>query len=125
MRIQNKTLTSWIAGWAQAAFILFFGVMTAQATDWRQVYDSEFKKLGDKYYQNPDSLNLAWYEMYVMDSLLTMYETYKDRRYLDTFATHADAVVAEMSDDDGDGYSGWGSYTYGNEKIPNGAFDKI
>ncbi len=72
-----------------------------------------------------DSDTLSWAESYIIQSYMVMYETYKDRSYLDKLISHVDQMIANMCDYNGDGYLGWHSSAYSARKVLNGEMDEL
>jgi hypothetical protein len=107
------------------------GLMTAQARagdaeDWgrRHAVIDAALNAGNGYAGHADSATLAWAESYILTSYLTMYRATGDTGYLDTIVRHADQILANAADPDGDGRLGWGTYRYSLSRARNGEFDE-
>lgn len=98
------------------------GSALASGNPWYDKYVSFDNARGGDYYQSTDSGILAWNESYMLNGYLTMYELTGSTSWLNKFTTHADTVVANASDPDGDGYLGWTSARYSPVRIVNGSF---
>jgi hypothetical protein len=109
------------------AALTTFGAMTAvsvvssHASDnpWYDKYLALDSSIGDDFYQSTDSAVLGWGESYVLDSYAEVYHLTGDTIWLDKIVTHADTVIANADDDDGDGYLGWGTSRYSPVEVDN------
>ncbi|MFD1717357.1 hypothetical protein [Georgenia deserti] len=54
-----------------------------------------------QHWQDNEEGALAWGQSYVLLGIMRMYETYRDTTYLDTFVTHADAVLGNRDEERG------------------------
>jgi hypothetical protein len=111
-------------------FLSSWGSRPVFARNWHAEIDKYFttkdgtgREHGDLYYDYSAAGFLAWSESYYLDSFLQLYRTYRDRKYLDRFKKHGDKIIENMSDTDGDGFSGWNDPRYGTNKTANVGFE--
>ncbi|WNQ08852.1 hypothetical protein MJA45_14445 [Paenibacillus aurantius] len=94
----------------------------ASGNPWYDKYAAYDNAYGNQYYTSEDSALLAWGESYVLEGYLALYELTKNTSWLTKFKTHADTMVANASDPDGDGYLGWTAHRYSPVVTTNGTF---
>lgn len=90
---------------------------------WRQKFDDFDRSVqgGNGYAAQPN--NYYWGESYLLQSYMAMYETYRDRVYLDKIVSQFDQMTANLHDRNGDGRPGWDTADYSVEKTSNGNFE--
>ncbi len=67
---------------------------------------------GKGYSDSPDSSSLGWGEASRLLSYIKAYTVFKDTYWLDKIIDHFDRMIANLSDPDGDGYTGWQTIEY-------------
>ncbi|MFE3449751.1 hypothetical protein ACFXJ8_12540 [Nonomuraea sp. NPDC059194] len=95
----------------------------AAESGWLTKYRALEAQIGHTAYNNPDSANLAWGESYIMRSYLDVYAATGDTAWLDKLVTHADTVIADADDIDGDGFLGWSTGRYSPPELANSSFE--
>lgn len=105
------------------ALLVPSGAAFASGNPWYDDYVAYNNVHENDYYNTSDSAFLAWGESYLINSYLDMYDLTKSTAWLDKFKTHADAILANASDPDGDGYLGWTTGRYSPQAIANGDFE--
>ncbi|WP_157248616.1 hypothetical protein [Nonomuraea typhae] len=90
---------------------------------WLTKYQALEAQIGGSSYRNPDSATLAWGESYIMRSYLDVYQATGDTAWLDKLVTHADTVIANADDVDGDGFLGWSTSRYSPVELANPGFE--
>lgn len=106
-------------------FCMVFSLLVAQA-NWSKtqlwqrfdLIDSEFRR-GDGYSKlSNENGSLAWGQSYLFESYLDMYETTKNKKYLEKFVIQADIVIGNtdknrnLEDYRGRAVVGWGATKY-------------
>jgi hypothetical protein len=109
---------------ALLAAVLFAGGSPALASGnpWYDKYIALESDIRDLYYDSNDSALLAWQESYLLRSYINLYQLTRDTDWLDLFTAHADTMLANADDFDGDGYLGWQTYRYSPNLMKNGTF---
>jgi hypothetical protein len=105
-----------------AALLLAAAVAhTASAGTWTDLYSDWHQANELRSFGHANSADLAWWESYLLQSYLPMFEATRDTVWLDRFVAHADTLFAVMRDvpDTGsywpgyrDGFLGWGTTRY-------------
>ncbi|TNJ59189.1 hypothetical protein FE784_37570 [Paenibacillus hemerocallicola] len=110
---------------ALLALILLFGTVPAafaSGNDWYDDYLAYESSQSGNYYASSDSALLGWQESYMLRSYINLYDMTKNTGWLDKFTLHADTVLGNADDSDGDGYLGWSTYRYSPNLTTNGTF---
>ncbi|GAA3400900.1 hypothetical protein ACFFNY_15345 [Paenibacillus hodogayensis] len=94
----------------------------ASGNNWYDDYVAYESVQGGLYYTSSDSALLGWQESYMLRSYLNLYDMTHQTAWLDKLTTHADTMLANADDSDGDGYLGWSTYRYSPNKSANGTF---
>lgn len=108
---------------AAAALILSPSAAAPAESVWLTKYRTLESQIGDSLYNDSSSANLAWGESYIMRSYLDVYGVTQDTAWLDKLVTHADAVIGNADDIDGDGYLGWSTSRYSPVELLNPSFE--
>ena len=112
---------------ALAVCLLFalFPASSVKATGnlWYDKYVALEDDIGGDTYTSPYSNVLAWGESYVLRSYLVLYELTGNTGWLDKFVLHADTMLDNSNDDDGDGYLGWDTFAYSPVEVDNDGFE--
>ncbi|MEU4235017.1 hypothetical protein AB0F17_63020 [Nonomuraea sp. NPDC026600] len=90
---------------------------------WLTKYKALEAQIGQTAYTDPNSANLAWSESYIMRSYLDVYAATQDTAWLDKIVTHADTIIANADDVDGDGFRGWSTSQYSPSELANPGFE--
>ncbi|GAA3472600.1 hypothetical protein [Nonomuraea roseola] len=90
---------------------------------WLTKYKALEAQIGHAVYTDPNSANLAWGESYIMRSYLDAYAVTQDTSWLDKVVTHADTVIGNADDLDGDGFHGWSTAQYSPVELANPSFE--
>ncbi|MFI6906564.1 hypothetical protein ACIBKY_35255 [Nonomuraea sp. NPDC050394] len=90
---------------------------------WLTKYKALEAQIGASVYNDRSSATLAWGESYIMRSYLDVYRVTQDTAWLDKLVTHADTVIANADDVDGDGFLGWSTERYSPVEIANTGFE--
>lgn len=90
---------------------------------WYDKYVDLENAIGGDTYTSPYSNVLAWGESYVLRSYLVLYELTGNTDWLDKFVSHADTMLDNSNDDDGDGYLGWDTFAYSPVEVDNDGFE--
>ncbi|MBB5075729.1 hypothetical protein [Nonomuraea endophytica] len=90
---------------------------------WLAKYRALEAQIGASVYNDRSSATLAWGESYIMRSYLDVYQVTQDTAWLDKLVTHADTVIANADDVDGDGFLGWSTERYSPVEIANTGFE--
>lgn len=106
-----------------AAVLLMTGVQAPEESVWLTKYKALEAQIGNSVYTDPSSSTLAWGESYIMRSYLDVYNVTQDTAWLDKIVTHADTMLANATDTDGDGYLGWGTHRYSPNESANPSFE--
>ncbi|MEV4760354.1 hypothetical protein AB0J86_35355 [Micromonospora sp. NPDC049559] len=99
------------------------GPARASGNDWYDRYVAMDAAVGDSSYTSRDSATLAWGESYILSSYLDVYQLTRDTHWLDRLVTHADRIIANADDQDGDGYLGWSTSRYSPQELLNTGFE--
>ncbi len=75
------------------------------------------------YYESKHSSDLGWGASYQLRSHINMYRVTKDTAWLDKLVHHADTMIANADDNDGDGFRGWGTWGYSPVELTNIGFE--
>jgi hypothetical protein len=94
-----------------AGTLAMTGVQPVESV-WLTKYRALEAQISGNYYTSPKSDRLAWGESYIMRSYLDVYQATQDSSWLDKLVTHADTVIANADDIDGDGFLGWSTAKY-------------
>lgn len=78
---------------------------------------------GSTYTARTDAAYLAWQESYMLRSYLNLYEVSQDTAWLTKFTNHADTVIGNAIDYDGDGYRDWTTARYSPNLALNPGFE--
>ncbi len=93
----------------------------AQTNEWADRFAAWHERNEFRGFGHASSADLAWWESYLLQAYLPMFEATGDTRWLDRLTAHADTMFAVMRDvpDSGnywpgyrDGYLGWGTTRY-------------
>lgn len=99
------------------------GSAQASGNLWYDKYVAMDAAVGHKYYRSADSATLGWAESYLLSSYVDVYQLSRDNTWLDKVVTHADGVIADADDDDGDGFRGWNTARYSPVEITNNGME--
>ncbi len=91
------------------------------ANEWARSFSEWHERNELRCWGSANSADLAWWESYLLQSYLAMYQATQDRYWLDRLVAHADTMFSVMRDapDTGDywpgyrdGFLGWGTTRY-------------
>jgi hypothetical protein len=101
--------------------LVLFAAGAAQTNEWADKFTAWHDRNEFRGYGHSSSADLAWWESYLLQAYLPMYQSTGDTRWLDRLVAHADTMFALMRDvpDTGaywpgyrDGFLGWGTTRY-------------
>ena len=93
---------------------------------WRQrvIEGDSLLNNGNGYATHMNSDALAWGESYLLQSYVVMYQSYRDKSFLDKITNHFDQMLAHLSRMNRDGFPGWHETKYSLQKVMNGGFEQ-
>lgn len=91
----------------------FASVSAVTGNIWYDKFVAYETASGGAYYNSTNAGVLGWSESYMLRSYVTLYEVTKDIAWLTKLTTHADVIISQAADSDGDGYLDWKSTGYG------------
>lgn len=98
-------------------------VLRASGNPWFDDFVAYDNAKGSAYTARTDAAYLAWQESYMLRSYLNLYEVSQDTAWLTKFTSHADTVIGNAVDHDGDGYRDWTTARYSPNLALNSGFE--
>jgi hypothetical protein len=92
---------------------------------WYDKFANYEASAGAVYYNSTNAATLGWSESYMLRSYVTLYEVTKDVAWLNKLTTHVDAIIANTTDTDGDGFLDWKTSDYSAGNYPYLVFDGL
>lgn len=106
-----------------AACSLGGSAFAATGNPWFDDFVAYDNAKGSTYTARTDAAYLAWQESYMLRSYLTLHEVSQDTAWLTKFVSHADTVIGNAVDRDGDGYRDWTTARYSPNLALNPGFE--